>query len=142
SEYPVLDVVAFSRAPVITNGNYDIGSYEAGMANSLLEASRSHGSELTMVLVGNAHSIKIKPDSSYAFMAVHLPPESTISLRASYSEGNAWNCTESGCGVHEASVRNFGDEIEIVQDGAAFFGHDGYLNVGSITASVPVGYGE
>jgi hypothetical protein len=134
-----LSVAPFIRAPTQNTGSQ--GPYEEGLAASLMEAS-SEGA-VTIVLVGNIHAMKVDTSvlggsSSFAPMASHLPAESTLSLFAMPSTGEAWACGRDSCGVRSAGWGGKAERVVELGVVTPVAGFDGVLHVGAVTASPPL----
>jgi len=81
--------------------------------------------------------------SSFQPMAMHMRPESTLSLYISHSGGEAWNCRAMDhCGAFQTAARPAAGVSglapgSIVLDPAIRPGFDGVVVLGSVTASTP-----
>jgi hypothetical protein len=116
--------------------------YEIGMANSLSEAFSTGKYDVAMVLVGSVHArretVPASPTTRFEPMAMHLPGDATLTLEAVAGDGDAWNCTQAGCGVHGRTGRVLTNRSGIVLDNTLSRGYDGIIQVGRTTAAVPV----
>ncbi|MCC2977190.1 ChaN family lipoprotein [Sphingomonas sp. PL-96] len=90
------------RMPWLDDKPVDQSDFEQRMAG-LLQNSAS-GTGRMLVLTGSAHA-RQKPMDQFPNlrpMASFLPRDETLTLLlTSHGKGNAWNCLEAGCGVHQ-----------------------------------------
>ena len=114
---------------------------EIGYADSLREAFDAGAYDLAIALVGNLHArrITVTPAGGPPFdpMAMHLPREATLTLKAITGDGEAWNCQRTGCGVHKRQAEPLGTTLGIVLGDTLAPGYDGVIGIGPITASSP-----
>jgi hypothetical protein len=90
-----------------------------------------------VTLVGNMHAGRTETGFSNRFMpmAAHLPTEQTVSLIATGTGGEAWNCQQNGCGPHENRGPPGTRRVELEpQFGGAY---DGLLQLGVETTASP-----
>lgn len=116
---------------------------DAAMAEVIVgERAKSPG-DLILVLVGNAHSPKVKDkqfDLPFEPMGAQLAQQITglSTLKVRYRSGQTWACfgpQPSDCGVHRVS--GSGLERRAIDLGSRSEGYDGVLDVGTISASPP-----
>jgi hypothetical protein len=97
---------------------------------------------VTLILVGNAHArltpITFSGRPPFDPMAMHLPRESTLALNAVTGDGEAWNCSPSGCGAQKLDGHPLGAIIGVTLGNNLSPGYDGVVAVGPATASPPV----
>ncbi|MBR0551232.1 hypothetical protein [Stakelama marina] len=136
------------------------GPHEAAQAENILNAAQAAPYDHVLILVGSMHARRIPVSwagTSYRPMRMHLPSD-TVSLRMTYSGGDAWNCQVSGqhsagepiaesdidCGPHPVRGDWHAEGVPRISLGALPKGRfdlteafDGQYFVGAITASTP-----
>lgn len=126
------------RMPWLDHKPIDQVEYEKRMA-ALIRAG-DEDARRVLVLTGSAHA-RLKPMEQFQTlqpMASFLPRREILTLcLTSTGRGNAWNCTEAGCGVHEIEEATQPRREVILQtdpsqpySGTLFLG-------GPLTASLP-----
>ena len=87
---------------------------------------------------GSVHArqetVPASPTTRFEPMAMHLPGDATLTLEAVAGDGDAWNCTQAGCGAHGRTGRVLTNRSGIVLDNTLSRGYDGIIQVGRTTA--------
>ena len=104
-----------------------------------LATSEMRAAEVLVVLVGNAHAIRIpaeaRPGTGEAM--AKMMPQPVVALVARSRGGSAWSCIRRECGPHEG-VAEYQDAS---RDGRIDLhradGYDGEIFIGPVTASPP-----
>lgn len=120
--------------------------YEKELANNIIEATESHKADIMMILVGSVHAMKSQVRGlPFEPMSMHLPAESTLSIKFTHTGGDSWFCSKT-CGPNEAkSLLNDGpaefkigiEQLSNPNEKKYAEGYDGIFNLGKITASQP-----
>ena len=137
----ITSVVAFQPLYNPGPGGFNPGRYENALAASLLSTSPK-GTHV-LVLVGNAHAMRVPPvwaKPPYLPMAGYLPAGETVNLDARWNGGSYWACTSAtDCGPQTASSPPIKLPRGITMD-APNGPFTGSLNLGvEVTASSPQG---
>lgn len=126
-------------APFVRAGLERGAPYENGLASSLMEAELNGSYDLVMVLVGNVHAFGavVNFGTPYEPMAMHLPQDTTLTLRMVSEGGSAWNCQSDGCGVYPLRTLDRDEDTGITLGKDIAQGYDGIFNIGASSASPP-----
>lgn len=136
-----LDVV------VIDPGGTDQETREAGMTRNAIAARRARPDAALIVFAGNSHTSKheqpYRPGFAWMAMRVAAAGIPLTSLFARWEDGTSWTCPDTDaarCGVRFLLGRPASSSgIHLERDGDED-PYDGWLGVGSITASPPAAF--
>lgn len=140
SEFGKLSVTTFVDYEFESDGTQ--APYEKAMAASVASLQSDSGADVMLILVGGLHALKSTEDLPYSVnfvpMAMHLPPETVLSLKVKHKGGTTWACIRDGCKEQVVFPDGSKSDVEtVVLYNKIIEGFDGAIEIGKITASPP-----
>lgn len=135
--YPDLAVAAFDAPYTGTTP----GARDEAMGHSLLSLGTAKSTDLTLILVGNAHAMQA-PQFGFDPAAMYLPPKEILSLEATDRGGESWSSIDGAWGPSKGGVGDKGATrprgIFLDPNPAPFGKVDGIFSLGvELTSSAP-----
>lgn len=136
-----LKAIELSRAQWGSLGGGDVSAGRAELMAENVRAATS-GFDRAILLTGNVHAMEASGDQPFEPAASRFDDGEIVSLAQTYDGGEAWVCQGANCGVYKGlSSKRPHPDMEarpaLAIDSALEPLYDGYLHLGTVTASSP-----
>lgn len=108
---------------------------DKSMSENIINTMKQDPDRLFIGLMGNYHT-RITEGSGAIGERLRKSEYNALALTVSYSDGEAWICNSSGCGVQKMTSKGFPEEYRIYSFDQ-LKDYDGFVEIGNISASKP-----